>query len=199
MRLPNSAHTARQWRIQEIAPDFELEDVWELPTPGGPEDFPQLVRVVTSMDPSQGSSRAVRALFAIRWKIGGLLGWDDPDTGLGSRVSMLRERLPEDLRDSSVEDIKALPFTPLYLTNDEYAAEIANQTVHGIVHLGWVPDEAGRYRAQMAVYVKPNGRFGRLYMAAIGPFRHLIVYPALMREIGKAWSARGGAPAPTGA
>jgi uncharacterized protein DUF2867 len=194
MRLANSAHTARRWRIQEIAPDFELEDVWELPTPGGPDDFPQLVQMVTSLDPSQGSSRAVRALFAIRWKIGGLLGWDDPDTGLGSRVPTLRDRLPEDLRGSSVEDVKALPFTPLYLTDDEYAAEIANQTVHGIVHLGWVPDEAGGYRAQMAVYVKPNGRFGRLYMAVIGPFRHLIVYPALMREIGKAWSARGGEP-----
>jgi uncharacterized protein DUF2867 len=200
MRLPNSAHTARRWRIQEIAPDFELEDVWELPTPGGPDDFPQLVQVVTSLDPSQGSSRAVRALFAIRWKIGGLLGWDDPDTGLGSRVPTLKDRLPEDLRNSPLgKDINALPFTPLYLTEDEFAAEIANQTVHGIVHLGWVPDEAGGYRAQMAVYVKPNGRLGRLYMAAIGPFRHLIVYPALMREIGKAWSARGGEPVAAGA
>jgi hypothetical protein len=27
------------------------------------------------------------------------------------------------------------------------------------------------------------------YMAAIRPFRHLIVYPAMMREIGRAWRA----------
>ena len=31
-----------------------------------------------------------------------------------------------------------------------------------------------------------------LYMALIGPFRHLIVYPALMRQIERAWDARPG-------
>jgi hypothetical protein len=45
-------------------------------------------------------------------------------------------------------------------------------------------------RAQLGVYVKPRGWFGPLYMAAIAPFRHYIVYPALMRQIGRAWDAR---------
>ena len=45
------------------------------------------------------SERVARALWAIRWKVGELLGWDDPDSGLGSRVSTLRDRLPADLRD----------------------------------------------------------------------------------------------------
>ena len=44
----------------------------------------------------------------------------------------------------------------------------------------------------MAVYVKPRGRLGRAYMALIKPFRHAIVYPALMRQIDRAWSARAG-------
>jgi hypothetical protein len=35
----------------------------------------------------------------------------------------------------------------------------------------------------MAVLVKPNGLIGEAYMAAIRPFRHLIVYPAMMRQI----------------
>ena len=35
----------------------------------------------------------------------------------------------------------------------------------------------------MAVLVKPNGLLGSGYMAAIRPFRHLIVYPAMMRQI----------------
>jgi hypothetical protein len=55
--------------------------------------------------------------------------------------------------------------------------------MHGVLHLGWVPDHTGGYRSQMAVLVKPNGRFGTAYMAAIRPLRHLIVYPTLMREI----------------
>ena len=126
--------------------------------------------------------RAVRALFAIRWKLGELLGWDDPDAGLGSRVPTLRDRLPADLRDApSGPDFDALPFTSLYLLDDEWAAEIANRTMHGVMHLGWVPDGTGGYRGQMAVLVKPNGLLGTAYMAAIRPFRHLIVYPPMMR------------------
>jgi Protein of unknown function (DUF2867) len=55
------------------------------------------------------------------------------------------------------------------------------------MHLGWVPDATGAYRGQMAVLVKPNGRVGTVYMAAIRPFRHLIVHPAMMREGERRW------------
>jgi hypothetical protein len=197
MRLPDTAHTSRPWRIHELTGDFRLEDVWALPTPGGPDDFPRLVRGfprlvrgLASADPSRGSSRAARALWAIRWKLGELLGWDRPDAGLGARVPTLRDRLPEDLRDApSGPDFDALPFTPLYLLDDEFAAEVINRTVHGILHLGWVPDGTGGYRGEMAVYVKPNGLLGAAYMAAIKPFRHWIVYPALMRQLGREWRA----------
>src|ERR1041385_6641138 len=105
MRLPASAHTSRPWRIHELTRDFRLEDVWALPTPGGPGDFPKLVGVLASFAPERrsslaggaplggrrgrplprsvgvvwasfapecSSSRAVRALFALRWKLGDL-------------------------------------------------------------------------------------------------------------------------------
>jgi Protein of unknown function (DUF2867) len=190
MRLPDSAHTSQPWRIHELTRDFRLVDVWALPTPGGPDDFPRLVQLAASLDPSESSSDAVRTLFAIRWKVGGLFGWDAPDAGLGSRVPTLRDRLPVDLRDApSGSDFDALPFTPLYLLEDEWAAEIANRTVHGVMHLGWVPDQTGGYRGQMTVLVKPNGLLGTAYMAAIRPFRHLIVYPLMMREIEREWRA----------
>ena len=193
MRLPNSAHTSRPWRIHELTADFRVEDVWALPTPGGPDDFPRLVQLMASGDPSQGSSRAARTLWAIRWKVGALLGWDSPDAGHGSERPTLRDRLPVDLRDASPgPDFDALPFTSLYLIDDEWAAEIVNRTVHGVMHIGWVPDQAGGYRRQMAVLVKPNGLLGAGYMAAIAPFRHLIVYPSMMRRIGRDWRALAG-------
>jgi hypothetical protein len=195
MRLPNSVHTSRPWRIHELTRDFRLEDVWALPGSGGPDDFPRVVQMIASRDPSQSSSRAVRALFAIRWKIGELLGWDRPDDGIGSRVPTLRDRLPADLRDvPSGPDFDALPFTSLYLLDDEWAAEIANRTMHGVMHIGWVPDDAGGFRAHMAVYVKPNGVFGNAYMAAIRPFRHLIVYPAMLREGARTWRSASTTP-----
>ena len=190
MKLPDSAHTSRPWRIHEIVPDFRLEDVWALPTPGGRDDFPRLVELMASFDPAQSSAAAARTLFALRWKIGELLGWDESEAGTGPT---LRDRLPADLRDvSNAPQSGALPFTTLYLTDDEWAAETANRTVHGILHASWVSDEAadGGYRGQMAVLVKRNGLLGGAYMRAITPFRHLIVYPQLMREIGRAWRAR---------
>jgi hypothetical protein len=197
MRLPNTAHTSRPWRIHEFTADFRLEDVWALPTLGGPDDFPRLVQVIASGNPAQPSSRAARTLWAVRWKLGELLGWDGPDAGHGSERPALRDRLPADLRDApSGPDFDALPFSPLYLLHDEWAAEIANRTMHGVMHIGWVPDQTGAYRGQMAVLVKPNGLLGTGYMAAIKPFRHLIVYPAIMREIDRAWRTRAGDPTP---
>lgn len=188
MRLSNDVHTSRPWRIHELARDFRLEDVWALPTPGGPDDFPRLLRHATSYDPGRSDSFALRALFAIRWKVGGLLGWDDDAAGLGTRVPLLRDRLPDDLRGTPLPEFDDLPFRALYLCDDEFAAEIANETMHGIAHVGWVRDGAV-HRGEMAVYVKPNGRLGDIYMAAIAPFRHHVVYPRMMGEIGRLWEA----------
>jgi len=203
MRLPDTAHTSRPWRIHELTPEFRLEDVWALPTPGGPDDFPRLVRLITSGNASRNSKGAARALWTIRLKLGKILGWDASDAAPGPDRPSLRGRLPADLRDLPPgPDFRALPFTPLYLTPDEFAAEIINRTVHGVLHLGWVqdgaglPDGASRYHGQLAVLVKPNGLLGTGYMAAITPFRHLIVYPPMIRQIGQDWRTRGAGATP---
>ena len=201
MRLPNSEHLDRPWRIHELVADFRLEDVWALPTPGGPDELRRLVdQIAHGVD---SSSPLTRALFAIRWKIGGLLGLDGDRTGLGSRVPSLRDRLPADLRDGPRgPDFTAHPFAPVYLLHDEFAAEIANRTVHAVMHVGWVADPSsdGGYRGQMAVLARPNGLLGDGYMALIDPFRRWIVYPSLMRDIGANWHAGStpqAVPAPT--
>ncbi len=195
-RRPNTEHTSRPWRIHEIAPDFRLEDVWEFPGRLGPDDFPEAIELLAAYDTAESSSAAVRALFALRWKIGALLGWDGPEAGLGARVPTLRDRLPAELREKPGPDFASLPFSSLYLTDDEFAAEIANRTVHGIMHIGRVPDGTGGHRLQGAVLVRPNGRLGDAYLAAIRPFRRLIVYPALMRVAREVWDARSPAPGP---
>jgi len=191
MRLPRSAHTSRGWRIDELTRDFRLEDVWALPTPGGRDDFPALVHQFAAADPGRSLPRAARVLWDLRFKLGELLGWDGTSTGVGSRVPTLRDRLPPELRAAPAGPVfDALPFTSLYLLENEFAAESANETMHGVLHLGWVSDGNGGYRGQMAVLVKPNGALGTAYMAAIKPFRYLVVYPAAMREIARAWRPR---------
>ncbi|MFJ6760431.1 MULTISPECIES: DUF2867 domain-containing protein [unclassified Streptomyces] len=192
MRLPRTDHTDRPWRIHEIAHDFTVEDVWALPTPGGPDDLALLVRQIAEgiKGGVDGDGFVSRMLFAIRWKLGALLGWDEPDSGTGVRRPCLRDRLPADLRDGPRgPDLGSSPFTSLYQREDEWAAEMANKTVQAVMHIGWVPDGAGGYHGQMAVLVKPNGLLGSLYMAAIKPFRYLGVYPALLRSIGREWEA----------
>jgi hypothetical protein len=194
MRLPNTAHESRPWRIREIAPDFTLEDVWALPALGGAGDFQRLVEVMAGLDPASTESVASRALQRLRWRLGRLFAWDDPAGKLpipGRNEASLADRLPDDLRNTAAGlDFGSLPFKPLYRTDVEFAAELSNQTVHGVIHLAWVDQGEGRYQGQMAVYVKPRGPVGKAYMALIKPFRYWVVYPALMQQIGRAWNAR---------
>lgn len=190
MPLSRDAHLSRPWRIHEIVPDFRLEDVWALPTPGRANEFPLLVEGLAVADPAKTAPRAARALWSLRRKLGDLLGLDDPAAGFDSRVTSLRERLPDDLRGAPGPEFETLPFTSLYLIGDEFAAEVANGTVHGVLHISWVTDGSGGYRGQMAVYVKPRGLLGNAYMAAIKPFRRLIVYPQMLRAMERRWHER---------
>ena len=198
MQLPLRAHESHPWRIRELAPDFIVEDVWALPVRGLAEDFPALLELMFSLDPTS-ASRPTRLLWEVRDLLGkwfrlGRISAPADSTGLpipGATETSLADRLPDDLRDT-VADLGSgrLPFEPLYRTHNEYATEISNRTMHGVMHLAWVDQGDGTYQGQMAVYVKPRGRFGKGYMAFIKPFRYLIVYPALMRQIERAWTTR---------
>lgn len=204
MKLPNATHESRPWRIREITPDFTLEDVWALPVHGDAEDFQTALEMITAGDPATMKSLPTRLLWSIRDLLGKWLDLgrisapvdqgdaagklpipDEDETSLASR-------LPDDLRDTAADlRFTSLPFVPLFRTEDEFAAELSNPTVHGVMHLAWVDQGAGRYQGQMAVYVKPRGWLGRGYMALIKPFRYWIVYPALMRQVDREWNERG--------
>jgi hypothetical protein len=201
MKIPNAAHESHPWRIREITPDFILEDVWALPARGGSEDFQTLLELMASSDPVSSNSIPTRVLWRLRDLLGAVfrLGRiSTPANGEkeklpipGTNETSLTDRLPDDLRGTATGmRFGSLPFSPLYRTDDEFAAEVSNQTVHGVMHLGWADEGGGRYQGQMAVYVKPRGRLGQGYMALIKPFRYLIVYPALMRQIERTWNAR---------
>jgi hypothetical protein len=181
-----------------------LEDVWALPAHGRAEDFDVLLELLSESDPAHAESLPTRALWTVRDRLGRWFDLgrisagrgDGPDGPArlpipGDGEASLAERLPDDLRGTAAGiEFASLPFEPLYRTEDEFAAEISNGTVHAAMHLAWVERGAGAYDGQMAVYVKPRGTFGRAYMALIKPFRHLIAYPALMRQTERTWKAR---------
>jgi hypothetical protein len=198
MRLPNSAREAHPWVIARIAPDFSLLDAWAVPAQGGPDDFDSFLEVMASFDPADAESVLSRALFSLRLRLGAWLGLDDATKERpipGCTETTLSARLPAGLRGSATGPVvsdttQQAGFVPLYRTDDEWAAEVSNATVHGVLQLAWVELGEGRFRGQMGVYVKPRGKLGEAYLMFIEPFRHFIVYPALMRQIGRAWDAR---------
>ncbi|MEC4020441.1 DUF2867 domain-containing protein [Streptomyces sp. H27-D2] len=198
-RLSDTVHADHPWRIHELAGDFRLEDVWTARTPGAkPNDFPTML---AAMQASAGPAREPllsRFLFAVRWKLGALMRWDKPEAGIGARVPLLRDRLPRDLAEAPRNsDAGLAPLTSVYELDNECALERASRTVHMVMHLGWAPTKSGGHEFRVAVLVKPNGPTGRLYMAAITPFRRLIVFPALTRQWEHAWRDRG-RPGPEG-
>ena len=160
---------------------------------------------MVSSDPANAKSLPTRTLWRARDRLGSWFGLgtiSDPIDGgrdhaagklpiPGTSETSLTDRLPDDLRDTAADlRFASLPFVPLYRTDVEFAAEVSNRTVHGVMHLAWVDQGEGRYQGQMAVYVKPRGSLGKGYMALIKPFRHWVVYPAMMRQMEREWSTR---------
>jgi hypothetical protein len=76
---------------------------------------------------------------------------DRPQSGLGDSVASRRDRLPADMREATGPHVRAAMFSSLYLLDDEWAGELANRTVHAVLHVGWVEGEADGYRGQMTI------------------------------------------------
>lgn len=190
-RLSHAAHTSEPWRIHELAPDFEIEDVWRVITPGaGADDFlPALKVILQEGGRPTGEGPAARFLFALRWKLGTWFGWDRPDQGLGSWSTSLAELIAE-VPEPLVTSRGSSPFSPVYRMSHEAASEMGNATVHGVMHFGWVPGDGGDYELRVTVLTKPHGKAGRLYMLLITPFRLLFVWPPMISAWEKRWIER---------
>ena len=75
MKIPRAAHSGQPWRIHEFTGDFRTEDVWSFRTPGaGPDDFPVMLAAIQAADGLARQPRAARFLFAVRRKLGVVLG-----------------------------------------------------------------------------------------------------------------------------
>jgi len=199
-RIDTADHHDPTWHIHDVAGDFKLLDAWRLPVAGAVEKFPELIRLFLSLDLGDDEgSRASKFLFAVRYRLGELMGWDDEVLTLpipGCTETSLRERLPAELQGTweAVDDSQS-EFQIVYETGNEAVVELSNSTVHAVVHFASIVN-GERFVAQMGIYVKNRGRLGQLYMPAIAPFRHYIVYPALMRRLESAWQQRVGVQGP---
>ena len=135
--------------------------------------------------------RAVRALFAIRWKLGEFLGWDTSE----GPARWLRDRLPAELRDTPAPPFVALPFTSLYRLDDGSPPRSpVGPCTDASPRLG--PRGAGHLSRPDGGARQAERSAGTAYMSAIRPFRHAIVYPAMIGQMERAWRTPSGDPAP---
>ena len=194
MRIDPAEFRARALRVHTLLHDVPLEDAWAVPlSGGGPGRTIQDLRAVMAAG-RQAAPAVVRWLFRLRGRLGALFGWDQARSAwtaesYANRLSpadRARTLLPPGTPDGS--------FRLLYRFEDEQLSELRNATVHAFASLSIRPTSHG-YLAYVGVYVQPVHRFTRLYMAAIAPFRRLLVYPAVIRKTQSAWIERfGGEP-----
>jgi hypothetical protein len=188
--MDESDHRAMPWRVHTLAPDFKLEDVWTIRLEGHvPRDVREFV------DCFWGVFRASESGFLarVRMTLGRWFGWDDHDFSLaipGCTEKSVGDRLTSDDRSRSLagtdapSPISSPQVRTVYVFDREALFEFSNDTIHGMLHVSIEGDEA-----TVAVYVKHRGLMSRLYMAAIWPARHLLIYPAFVRSAERAWAA----------
>jgi hypothetical protein len=145
------------------------------------------MRDVDAVAATRRRSLPVRVLFAVRVALGGLFRLDGPHRDAPDE-SYVR-RLTDDDRARSQVTPGAMrgSFRALYVFADEALVEVRNGTVHAFLATALRPREDG-YTLYCAVYVKPIGLVTPIYMALIDPFRRIIVYPSLIREMQAAWA-----------
>jgi hypothetical protein len=188
VRAPAGEFLALDLRCHTLLRDVPLHDVWAIDLAGGgPGRTMRDVDAVATPGRAGSPPLLVRALFALRFAVGRLFGWDQPRPEAHAD-SYLHRLTDEDRARSLVAPGTARGiFRLLYLFADETVAETRNATVHAFLVMALRP-RAGGYRLYWAVYVKPIGRLTAVYMAVIDPFRRFIVYPALIRQTQAAWA-----------
>jgi len=186
MRIDPGEFRARPLRVHALLRDVPLEDAWAIPLSGGGAGRTiQDVRAVMLAGREEAPT-VVQALLRLRRRIGALFGWDH------QRSAWNAESYAERLNPADRAQSLVAPGTPdgnfrlLYRFEDEQLSELRNATVHAFVSLSIRPTPGG-YLAYAGVFVKPVHRFTRLYMAAIAPFRRLVVYPAVIRKVQSVW------------
>jgi Protein of unknown function (DUF2867) len=187
MRINPSEFRARPLRVHAFLKDVPLEDVWAIRLPGGGADRTiGDVRAVL-IEGAAAAPAIVRGLFRLRGRIGALLGWDKQNPAWNSESWVHRLTTADRAQSTATPGTPDERLSLVYRFENEQLSERRNGTVHAFSSLSIQPVPGG-YLAYLAIFVKPVHRLTWLYMAAIAPFRRLIVYPAIVRNAQAAWA-----------
>lgn len=192
MRVTVEEYERLALRAHSLLADVPLHDVWAAELPGGGGGLTLLeLRSLLSLETLTTANVAVRFLFALRFRLGRVFGWDR-EPPQASRESYL-QRLSAEERESSLVPPGTAegPFRVLYVSPHEAISEIQNATVHGFSVFA-LTESASGHRLYWAIYVRPVGRISGWYMRLIDPFRRWLIYPSILRRVGALWASRSG-------
>jgi len=195
IKIDKHNYLRQHYRVHALLSDFELEDVWQVPvTLTSNQSLHLFVEHFKKAMDKITDKGVAGFLFRLRLALGKLLN-------LGDENKLVSELIPGSIRDRyaheeelSFEDLPALSnddlgFAPVYMMENEELSEIENKIVHAALHFSRVPIGEALFGVYMAVYVKPKGLLGKIYMPLIKPFRWWIVYPALMKIAKNKWES----------
>ena len=175
-------------RVHGFLADVPLHDAWvvELPSPRTGITLDDFLRQAHGR--LFVPSPVVRSLLSVRFFVGRRLGWDRELPAPAPLSETFATRLtPADRATSRVEPGTGDgPFRVVYRFENEQLSELINRTAHAGA-LSALAESAGVYRFYFAVYVREVSRLTPLYLAAIDPFRKLLVYPSLLRSVRATW------------
>ena len=181
-------------RVHSFLAGVPLHDAWavDLPRPRAGITLHEFLRSAGALPFTP--SPVVRALLNIRFFVGRLLGWErEPHSTERAPCATVRETFATRLtaadrsRSLTPAGTREGPFRMVYRFENEQLLELINRTAHAAAVSALV-ETGNAYRFYFAVYVQSVGRLTPLYMAAIGPFRRLIVYPSLLRSVRATWN-----------
>jgi hypothetical protein len=177
-------------RVHQFLASVPLHDVWavDLPSLRAGITLDEFLRVTSER--IYTPTPVVRGLLDLRLLVGRLFGWDRPGPSTQAEPTFA-DRLTDADRARSLAPagIREGPgglFRVVYRFENEKLVELINRTVHAAA-LSALVETANSYHFYFAVYVRSVGRITPFYMAAIDPFRKLIVYPALLRSVRANW------------
>ena len=174
-------------RVHRFLAGVPLHDVWavDLPRPRAGITLNEFLQAETNRPHSL--SPVVRMLLNIRFFVGRIFGWDQEPNS--SSWETFATRLTPADRSSSLAPAGTREgfFRVVYRFQNEQLLELINRTAHAAAVSALVEME-NTYRFYFAVYVRDVSPFTPVYMAAIDPFRKLVVYPSLLRSVRTGWN-----------
>jgi hypothetical protein len=174
-------------RVHDFLAGVPLHDAWavDLPRMRSGITLDEFLRAAGAVPFTP--SPVVRTLLNIRFLVGRLLGWDrEPDASV--RETFAARLTASDVSTSlAPAGTRAGLFRIVYRFENEQLLELINRTAHAAA-LSALVETAHAYRFYFGVYVRRVGRLTPVYLALIGPFRRLIVYPSLLRSVRTTWN-----------